>query len=313
MTEPAAPAQHAPTSDAERAPDVPVLYLSSEAVGWDGLLAQAFYEPRALEGYIATALPDLALVLFRGGPMRLEQRSPRGPWRATQMLPGDLMLRPGGGPPYEVRWQSLTPESTQTLHLHVAQQVLARTAEEVGGNSANLSLVGRAGFQDPLLMQIGFALWRELEQPASAGKLYAQTAAQMLAVHLLRHYTAAPVEIKEPTRGLTPQQMRRVVDFIQAHLGQDLSLEALAQQTGFSPYHFTRLFRQATGESPHRFVLGRRIERAEHLLKVTDLPLAQIALESGFANQSHLTRVFREQRGLTPRAFRQAREGRARF
>jgi AraC family transcriptional regulator len=76
----------------------------------------------------------------------------------------------------------------------------------------------------------------------------------------------------------------------------------LAQQTGYSPYHFARLFRQTTGESPHHFVLRQRIERAQRLLKETDVPLAHIAVESGFANQSHLTRVFKQHRGLTPRA-----------
>jgi AraC family transcriptional regulator len=101
--------------------------------------------------------------------------------------------------------------------------------------------------------------------------------------------------------------MRRVTDFIQAHLSQNLSLEALAQQAGFSPYHFARLFRQMTGESPHHFVLRQRVERAQQLLKETNAPLAQVAIESGFANQSHLTRVFKQQRGLTPRAYRQDR------
>jgi AraC family transcriptional regulator len=84
-----------------------------------------------------------------------------------------------------------------------------------------------------------------------------------------------------------------------------LSLESLAQQTGFSPYHFARLFRQTTGESPHHFVLRQRIERAQCLLKQRDLPLAVVALESGFANQSHFTQVFKRHLGLTPRAYRQ--------
>jgi len=101
--------------------------------------------------------------------------------------------------------------------------------------------------------------------------------------------------------------MRRVVDFVQAHLDQDLSLEALAQQTSFSPYYFARLFRQTTGESPHQFVLRQRIERARRLLKETDIPLAHVAIESGFANQSHLTRAFKQQYGLTPRAYRHNR------
>jgi AraC family transcriptional regulator len=145
-----------------------------------------------------------------------------------------------------------------------------------------------------------------LEERTFAGKLYAQTAAQMLAVHLLRHYSSTVGIIKEPSPGLTRRQVKRVTDFIVAHLTQDLSLEALAQQTGFSAYHFARLFQQTMGESPHQFVLRQRVERAQRLLKETDIPLALVALESGFANQSHLTRIFKRRLGLTPRAYRQA-------
>ncbi|GCE21505.1 helix-turn-helix domain-containing protein [Dictyobacter kobayashii] len=185
-------------------------------------------------------------------------------------------------------------------------QLLARTAEEVAGyDPDHLSLVTRSGFQDPLLTQIGLTLWHELEQGAPTGKIYAQTAAQMLAVHFLRHYTTTPKAIKEPAHRLTEQQIKRVRDYIQAHLAQDLSLAVLAQQTGFSPYHFARLFRQATGTSPHQFVMQQQIERARDLLQEADMPLAQVALASGFANQSHLTQAFKRYLGQTPRVFRQ--------
>jgi AraC family transcriptional regulator len=126
-----------------------------------------------------------------------------------------------------------------------------------------------------------------------------------MAVHLLRHYTSLPSDIKELAQGLTRQQMGRVTDFILAHLHQDISLDALAQQTDFSPYHFARLFRRTTGESPHQFVLRQRVETAQRLLKETNMPLVSIALESGFANQSHLTRIFKRHLGLTPRTYRQ--------
>jgi AraC family transcriptional regulator len=163
------------------------------------------------------------------------------------------------------------------------------------------------------LAQIGLALWRELEQPTTTGKLYAQTAAQMLAVHLLRYYTTPVHQIKDPAQGLTQHQISQVTDFVLAHINQDLSLSALAQQIGFSPYHFARLFRRATGESPHQFVLSQRIERAKQLLREADLPLAHIALVSGFANQSHLTQAFKRYLGLTPADYRENYGTRARF
>jgi AraC family transcriptional regulator len=87
----------------------------------------------------------------------------------------------------------------------------------------------------------------------------------------------------------------------------------LAQQTGFSPYHFARLFRQTTGESPHQFVLRLRIERAQQLLEKMDVPLSHIALESGFTDQSHLTQAFKRHLGQTPHAYRRDRSINADF
>ena len=286
----------------------PLLYLSSVEAGWEGLVAQAYHEPIELESWISPATPDISLILFSGGAMRLAQRHPNGPWRALDIYQGDLILRSPARTSYEVRWKSHSASPAHTLHLHLSYDLVARAAEQMAGyDPTRVALVARTGFQDPVLTQIGLALWRELEQGDPSGKLYAQTAAQMLAVHLLRHYTAGRVAIKEPSRALTQQQLRRVSDFVQAHLGQDLALEALAQQAGFSPYYFARLFRRTTGESPHQFVLRQRIERAQGLLSQRDLPLAQVALASGFANQSHFTRAFKRQLGLTPRAYRQDR------
>lgn len=292
---------------------VPQLYLSSAEAGWDGLVAQAFYEPMEYEpqeganqGTATTR--DIALVLFTGGTMSMGLRSPNGPWQELYLRHEDLILNPGDDTPYEVRWTILSSVLARTLHLHLSKDLLERTAEEVADfDPARLSLARRTGFQDPLLNQIALTLWRELEQPSPAGKLYAQSAAQLLAVHLLRHYSSAGKTIKEPEQRLTDRQVRRVGDFVQDHLSQDLSLETLAEQVGFSAYHFARLFRQTTGESPHQFVLRQRIEWAQRLLIERDLPLVQVALESGFASQSHLTRVFKRYLGLTPRAYRYQR------
>ncbi len=235
----------------------------------------------------------------------MNARYENGPWTTGVMHEGELTLRPGVVAPYEVGWKSLSSLPTRTLHLHLSRDLLSRTAEELAGyDLARLSLARRAGFQDGLLRQIGLALWRELEQAAPAGKLYAQTAAQMLAVHLLRHYTFAPIRIEEASPALTQHQVKRVTDFVLADLRQDLSLDALAEQVGLSPYHFARLFRQTTGESPHQFVLRQRIEKAQSLLTETNAPLAYVALASGFANQSHLTRLFKRHLGLTPKAYR---------
>src|SRR5579859_2684572 len=189
----------------------PLLFLSSEDAGWEGLLVRAYHEPTELEGWSAPVVPEIGLILFTSGKMLMERQGANGAWRGQPMRQGDLILRPGGSVSGETRWRSLSIEPMQTLHIDLNSELFARTAEElVDRDPAHLTLYGRSGFQDPLLAQIGLALWRELEQPTATGKLYAQTAAQMLAVHLLRHYTTPTHQIKEPTHGLTQRQISQV-------------------------------------------------------------------------------------------------------
>ena len=304
-----------PMKTLKTSPDPGILLFSSEAIRWKDLTVRVYQEPlEEREGWIKPTEPDTLVMLFTRGALYLEQRHANSPWKKQHVHQGELFLKPGGSPPTEMRWRSLLPEPTQTLRLHLNTELLARTAQQIADcDPTRLALIQHPGLQDPMLMQMGLALWRELQQPSPAGILYAQTAAQMLAVHLLRHYLSGGRVFKEPSHGLTQQQMRRVIDFIQAYLGQDLSLDALAQQIGLSPYHFARQFRQTTGESPHQFVVRQRIQRAQQLLEQADLPLVHIALESGFANQSHLTQVFKRQLGLTPRAYRQEHSIKADF
>jgi AraC family transcriptional regulator len=290
-------------------PAVPTVFRSSEGRDWGGLVVQATDEPLNLEDWLDPVMPDTSLVLVLRGAMYM---GPQGRWKGQPIHLGDLFLKPGGSGPYVLSWRGLSSEPLQMLHLQLNNDLFARIAEEVvERDPARLELIARSGFQDPLLKQIGLAIWQELEQDTPGGKLYVQTAAQMLAVHLLRHYTGSAKdtraigEIEESTQRLTRHQIKQVKDFMLAHLSQDLSLDVLAQQIGFSAYHFARLFRQTTGESPHQFVLRLRSERAQRLLKETNESLAQIALQCGFANQSHLTLVFKRQFGVTPRTYRQ--------
>jgi AraC family transcriptional regulator len=289
-------------------PPSPGLYLSSTQAGWDGLCAQAIHEPREMESSRVPARSGIVLELFTGGAIHVERRQEQGSWKGEDMHHGDLFLNWGGGPSYEVRWWSLSPVPTQTLGLLVSRTLVERVAQEMMGiELAGLELVGRSSFRDPLVSQIAFALWRELEQPAPAGNLYAQAAASMLAVHLVRHYTSRGATLQAvppPPRSMTKRQVQHVLEFIQAHLNEQLSLDSLARQAGFSSPHFALLFQRATGASPHQFVLRQRIERAQWLLQETDLSLAQIASACGFAHQSHLNQVFKRHLGCTPRAYR---------
>jgi AraC-like DNA-binding protein len=107
--------------------------------------------------------------------------------------------------------------------------------------------------------------------------------------------------------GLPPAILRRVCEFVDSNLGRSLDIDSLATTAGLSPFHFARAFKQSEGSTPHHFILQRRIAKARELLSRGDLPLSEIALVVGFADQSHFTRRFQEIVGTSPGKFRRLR------
>jgi AraC family transcriptional regulator len=282
--------------------------LSSKEAGWDSLMVRAYHEPSDLEETLFPAGPDIYLVLVTSGSVQVDERKIHGPWVTYTIHEGDWFLTPADGEPYALRWKSLSSDPLKTLHLHLNANLFSRTVQQVlDRDPSRVMVLERTGFQDPLLANIGLSLQQELHSPApeATSKFYAETAAQMLTAHLLRHYTTTDVFIPEYSRKLSSRQIQHLTSFILDHLNQNLSLETLAQQVGFSPYHFARLFRQTTGESPHQFVLRQRIEVAQRLLKETDWPLTQVALQVGIPNQSHFTQAFKRHLDMTPLVYRQ--------
>jgi AraC family transcriptional regulator len=284
-------------------------YLSSAEVGWDGLLAEAWYVPMEIEGLMLPGSTDIVIGLYTGGELRLEAREvhDQGAWMGGNLHSGDLILSSGATQPHELRLRTLSSTPISNFDLRISRDLLLRTTEELaGGDATQLMLRDQMGFQDPLLSQIALTLWDELREGAPLGKLFAQSATQMLILHLLRHYATwgKVIGTLGSSHRLTPQQLRSVIAYIRDHPSEDLTLEVLAQQAGFSPFHFARLFRQTTGETPHQRVRREKLEHAQRLLKSSTLSLAEVAAETGFADQSYLTRVFKQALRMTPAAYR---------
>jgi len=108
-----------------------------------------------------------------------------------------------------------------------------------------------------------------------------------------------------PSRGgLPPGLTRRICDYIESNLSQKIGLAALAAMSGLSTHHFARAFHQSVGIPPHSYLLRRRLEQVEHMLRETQLPLSEIALATGFSDQSHLARHFHRLTGVSPSAAR---------
>ena len=139
------------------------------------------------------------------------------------------------------------------------------------------------------------------------GQLYIESLANALVVNLLRDYSGTKPQIAIVPGGLSDRQIWKVTDYINNHLNQSMKIKDLAEFLGISQFHFSRLFKQSTGISPHQYVMQQRIELAKRLLKKADMSIADIALDSGFNSQSHLGKYFRQMTGMTPKDYRQNR------
>ncbi len=159
--------------------------------------------------------------------------------------------------------------------------------------------------RDPLIQHIGLALKSELESDGWGSRVYVQSLATTLCVHLLKHYSASRVKIPTSSEGLSQVKLRQVIKYINDNLEKDLTLAEIAAAVGMSMYHFSRLFKQSTGLPPHQYITNYRIERAKKLLARTEETINQICQEVGFQNQSHFTNVFRKLMGITPKVYRE--------
>jgi AraC family transcriptional regulator len=164
-------------------------------------------------------------------------------------------------------------------------------------------LVPQWGIRDEQIEAISCAAEGAIRSDLGGGTLFMESLATALAACVLARYSSRKLPLRQYRGGMSSYQLRRSIEFIEANLGNDLGLAELAANVRMSPYYFCRLFKQSTSLSPHQFVLRERIERAQQLLREHRLPIATIARELGFSDQSHFARVFHGLVGTTPRQY----------
>ncbi|MGY1743340.1 MULTISPECIES: helix-turn-helix domain-containing protein [unclassified Blastococcus] len=222
---------------------------------------------------------------------------------ATPGLPGDVAVVPAGLP-FAVRSLDGVPQPVTSLVVTVAPALL----DEVPAGR-RLELLPVVGARSPAVSPLAGLLHTGLADRSDLGRLALDALATALVAALARDHTAVPPPAAEP-RGLSRAQLARVTRHVEDHLAQPLTVAGLAALAHVSEFHFSRQFRAATGSSPHRYVLGRRVARARELLVGTDVPIAAVAARCGFADAGHLTRHVRRALGATPAAVRAAARGR---
>ncbi|MGW0827227.1 helix-turn-helix domain-containing protein [Streptomyces sp. NPDC002845] len=243
------------------------------------------------------------IVAHLRGAARFDAHIGDGPWRSALCAPGDACQIPPGLRAV-VRGRLLGPGPMEAVHILLPMEVFGRhMAEEPDGRGAGLGSLERVAGPDPLITSMAATLIRA--QDAGAGQLYAESAAEYLVAHLL-----APLHSRPARSGaLGPRQMDTVTAYMRAHLADRIGLADLAREVALSRFHFLRLFSATTGQTPHQFLTGLRIETARRLLEAGDEPVGRIGLLCGFSTASHFTAVFRKQVGHTPTEYRRLRRG----
>lgn len=276
--------------------DAPI--LSSQAQGWDNILVEQFQHPPGEEKSYFHEEHAICLSLAPR-PVRLLQIK-GGKTYVGLHSKGDVSLTPAKVSSY-FRWES----DDSCLQIRIASQFIQNVARETITTNFDQSEL-RLEFQtrDPQLEAIGMILLTELKQENPGGKLYVESLSNVLAIHLLRQYATPNSRLIVYESGLSKRQILQIVEYIDAHLNQDIKLSDLATLLGISESHLSHRFKQAIGITPYQYLLQQRIERAKQLLKEGDRSIMDIAFLCGFNSHSHLSKQFRQLTGMTPKAYR---------
>ena len=224
-----------------------------------------------------------------------ERRGANGGWVKFLKERGSLTIVPSGPVP-EVRL--LTP--SEVILCALDENFTREIALEMDRQPANGT---ELHIRDTPIEGLVNLMINDFEA-SRACALYSETLAHALAMRFLLCRGLPEHTLKSSVEPLPPRILRRIRDRIEAELDTELSLVSLAKESGYSRAHFLRMFRAATGLTPHQYLLERRLSAAQQLLRQSTMTLADIALKCGFSSQTHMNDVFRKRLGVTPLEYR---------
>ena len=275
------------------------LITTSNQLGWRSLYATVF-EHKQNRG-IARPVPHPYFVYMMDRPITVMRKITGNPREKGLVVPRHLILTPSE---VTLEWEDSGPH--EILQVYLRQPVYAAAVRELCGREiSDAKIMPRFTFQDPMLEQFALAITATLRDGCFEDRLYVDAMGQMMALHLVRHHSSCYRAIRSSRNAtIASWKIRRLIEFIDANLDSDLSLETISAVVEISPFYLPRAFKSAVGQSPHQYVLERRIERAKELLRSTDSPIREVALSSGFSSQAHLSNRFTRRVGVTPAAYR---------
>ena len=205
-------------------------------------------------------------------------------------------------------WVSNLPHPFHTAHLFIPQLSFDELTDELRlPRIEQLDCPNTRALRDPFMMHLVQAALPLLDRPEEVDALLADHLFAAIRLHLASSYGGLKLTERPPSSGLAPWQIRRTKEMMLGNLALDIDIAMLAAACDLSPRQFTRAFRGSMHASPHAWRQGERIDAARHYLAETNLAIAEIALCCGFADQSHLTRVFTRLIGSSPAAYRRIR------
>ena len=268
---------------------------SSLSSSWPSILLERhLYSPGERT---AASIDKHVLSVVHGAPARFDYRNVNGVFLSATLRPKSIMITPQGAVP-DVRLHT----SADFSHCAFDDAFLRNVADEL--EHASHRPIFRLGIEDKASERIVGMLLDELEAKSPTSRHYLESLAYALATRYLLLGTKASLPSKSRLPGLVPRVLNRVRETIEANLEENLNVEDLAKDSGYSRAHFIRIFRTATGFTPHQYVLNLRLCRAQEHLRHPNSSLVDVASSCGFASQSHMASVFRRHLAITPGEFR---------
>ncbi|NYE63404.1 AraC family transcriptional regulator [Duganella sp. 1224] len=278
------------------------LLASSTGRDWTGVAAElrahgAYQTPIVVPQYLEITLA------VHGATDGHVTRTGSGMRQRVVPADGTLWVSPVGVCDNEIHIDTPLPE---VLHLFLPSSHFTDMAAEYNlPRSPSHAIRYAADVQDDLIRQLGLAILGELREESAAGRMLVESAGMMLAARLAQaHGDGWALQQAPSTHRLDDARLRRVLDYIAAHIDRPVAVAELASVACISTYHFCRMFRAATGVSPQRYVSRLHLQRAKQMLAAGELCLAQIAMATHFSSQSSFTRAFRRETGMSPGDYR---------
>jgi AraC family transcriptional regulator len=284
-------ATHLPESDC-------LPYLSSQTWGWNNIVVEQFQHP-AGEGNCHYNNDHTICLSLAPRPVRLLQIQGGKSYTGLHGK-GDISITPAKVP-FFARWDA----EDHYLQIRIASRFIQTVASEaLSINPDRLELLPESKIRDPQIEAVGMMLLTELKQGNLGSKLYIESLANVLAIHLIRQYAVTKPQIPIYEGGLPERQLLQILDYIHEYLHKDIKLVDLADLLCISQFHFSYLFKQSLGTTPYQYLLQQRVERAKQLLKGSEHSIMEIAFLCGFNSHSHLSKQFRQLTGVAPKVYR---------